>query len=293
MARSSSPTNRKETKPKPAKKMTRKKPVKRKPYDMTKPGDNDYDEARRATADLCRLAGMWCTLAEELAEAARGDSFIPLDEDGEPILDQVPTREMRLQQRDKVREQVRAHWKAWEAGMGRARSAILKVKDCELGPNRVAAKMVMVELFRIFFPPIILMPHEKLGDQLLRPGGPLFVDKRGAIRLSRTEMDERLQALADFSDLMIMWDPSPVSMFARAIDQDSGWTAGTLGKEIKRGKSTLAKWRDAAKPPVDGRQKGGTFSYEELLRLSDAARRCNDQLSADALRNIVELRKVP
>lgn len=173
--------------------------------------------------------------------------------------------------------------------MGRARIAISKVTDQELGPQRVAAKMVMVELFRMFFPAIILMPHEKPGEQLLRSGGPLFWRKDPAAL--QEVLAEVLKPLEDFSDLMIMYDPSPVSMFARAIDRDSGWTVKLLCLEIKRGKTTLAKWREAAKPKVAGRRKNLTFSYEELLRLAEAAHVCGDSTVSDQLREIVDTRK--
>lgn len=266
---------------------------KRPPYDMTKPGDNDYDEARRAAADLCRLAGMWCTIADEYAEAARPLPFLNRGEDDPTAKDPalIQKRKKHAEMREELLRSVRSHWEAWGSAMGRARLAISRIKDPELGPARVAAKMAMAELFRIFFPAIILTPNEKPGDQLLRAGGPLFWRKDASAL--RSELDRVLKPLADFSDLMIMYDPSPVSMFARAIDRDSGWTVGRLCKHINRGKSTLAKWREASKPPVAGRQKGQPFSYEELSRLAEAARRCDDSTSADALTRIIEERMAP
>lgn len=265
--------------------------VKKRPsYDMTKPGDNDYDEARRAAADLCRLAGMWCTIADEYAEAMR-PAFIAMNDDDPPITDPAVIRKKQAERRQEVLGLVRDHWQAWEAAMGRVRLAISKIKDPELGPARVAAKMAMAELFRIFFPAIILSPNEKPGDQLLRAGGPLFWRKDASAL--RSELDRVLKPLADFSDLMIMYDPSPVSMFARAIDRDSGWTVQLLCKEIGRSKSVLSVWRRSAQPPVPGRVRAETFLFEELQRLTEAAEAHGDMDSAGKLREIVQSQRKP
>lgn len=249
-------------------------------------GDNVYDEARRACADLCRLARLWVVIAEANAEAMDPTEFIPLDEEDEPLTSEKEVREARMKLQAEVRTSIREHWALWEQGMGRAKWAVSKVADPELGPQCVAAKRVLVELFRIFYPPLVLRTSEKPGDHLLRPGGPIFWSRQTGIKLIAQEMENILRPLADFSDLMIMYDPSPGSIFDRAIEECSGWTVSRLTKRIGRHPATFRRWRAAASPTVDPRKKNQGFTFEELYRIGVAASEGGDDESGEALRHI-------
>lgn len=265
-------------------------------YATNLPGRVPYDEARRAAADLCRLARMWVSIAEQNEEALNPThEVIYEDEDGEEVEVPRPGKLLSSNTREEdLKKAVREHWTIWVAGLERARVAISAVPDLELGPERVTAKRAMMELVRIFFPPLFLLPHEEPGDQLLRPAGPMACRPRGKSNLRRERIEKIVEPLADFSDLMIIYDTDPGSMGEESLDTDSGWTVTLLADHVGRSESLLVRWRDVAEPKVPGRSvKGETFMFGEIGRLSVAAMKCGHHAEADKLGRIAAARKPP
>ena len=64
------------------------------------------------------------------------------------------------------------------------------------------------------------------------------------------------------------------------------WTVQKLQKRLSRCRTTLRKWAVNARPPIDRRKKGQTFTQEELARLADAAERLADSDAAEAIRDL-------
>lgn len=258
-------------------------------------GAKPYDEARRATADLCRLARLWVAIAESNEEALNPSHAIEYeDETGEELPIRRPAFPLNSNLRkEELQKAVREHWLVWQAGVQRAKEAIGNVPDAELGPMRVEAKLAIMRLARIFFPPIFLLPHEQPGDQLLRPAGPLACRPGGRSNLRRARIEEIIRPLADFSDLMVMYDLRPEAGNGFDPEADSGWTAQRLEKRIGRKHTFVATLRDNAVPPVPGRVRLQPYKLGELLRMADAAEARKDFEAAGHLRTIVASREVP
>ncbi|RMH24447.1 MAG: hypothetical protein D6692_12935 [Planctomycetota bacterium] len=265
-------------------------------YATNLPGANAYDEARRATADLCRLARLWVAIAESNEEALNPTHQVEYDdEDGEEL--PVPRSAIHLDpnnRREDFEKAVREHWQLWVQGVDRAKVAIGAVEDPELGPQRVAARLALMELIRIFFPPLFLLSHEQPGDHLMRPAGPMACRAGKQCNLRRHRIEEILPPLADFSDLMITYDPAAGMSSGETFDTDSGWTVKQLCDHLCRSDSLLKDWRDAAEPKVPGRKKKGeSFTFGEIGRLSLAAAKLGHMNESIKLGQIAVNRKPP
>ncbi|MFK7882882.1 MAG: hypothetical protein AB8F26_01710 [Phycisphaerales bacterium] len=177
-------------------------------YNTTLPGDNPYDEARRAASDLCRLTRMWVLIAEANEEALNPTfTMVYDDENGDELAVQRVSRMISPNtRREDLRREVRKHWPVWTTAVERLKTALLKVTDSEIDAAKLDARRGMMQLSRIFFAPIILVHDEKPGDQLLGAGGPMYCKAGGSSAIHRQGVEKFIEPIADFSDLMATYD---------------------------------------------------------------------------------------
>jgi len=268
---------------------------KRADYATNLPGEKPYDEARRAAADICRLARMWVSIAEANEEALNPVAWAENeDELGNEIAPPQPSGFINPSAlAEDLKRRAREHWPLWSLAVERLKVALREVLDGDADAAKLEARQSLMLLIRIFFPPIILLPGEKPGDQLLRAAGPLYCREGGQSTLRREDIERIIEPIADFSDLMVTYDSRPVGLAGVDVDAESGWTSKWLLKEISRGKTHLATLREEAKPPVEARVPHQSFTFGELLRIAEAAELHKDYPAAGIIRGIVASRRVP
>lgn len=177
-------------------------------YNTTLPGDNSYDEARRAASDLCRVTRMWVLIAEANEDALNPTfTMVYDDENGDELPIKQPSRLINPNtRREDLKREVRKHWPIWEAAVERMKTALLKVAVSEADEAKLGARRGMMQLTRIFFAPIILVHEEEPGDQLLGAGGPMYCKAGGSSAIHRHGIERFIEPIADFSDLMATYD---------------------------------------------------------------------------------------
>lgn len=219
-------------------------------YNTAMPGDNAWDEARRAASDLCRLTRMWVLIAEANEEALN-PAFAKVYDDngGDEALAPRPSRLINpATRREDLRREVRAHWPIWSAGVERFKVALLKVVDSDIDAAKLAARRGMMELTRIFFAPIILVHDEQPGDQLLGAGGPMHCKVGGRSAIHRHEIAKLLEPIADFSDLMATYDVQAADL---GSDDGANGAGGSDEPDLRERRSAewFAKVTDGALYP--------------------------------------------
>lgn len=155
-------------------------------YDRTKPGRNPVDEARRATADLCRLAEIFARVAED---RARAEDLV---------------RDERDKKISELRAYIREVYGEWNPAIVRARRAIQAIRPLaagwgiELGP----AERMIDRLKGTFDEPLVLGQGEQPGDHLFRSAASLGFRRGVGSNLNFSALSEAVAVVATLSNAL-------------------------------------------------------------------------------------------
>lgn len=253
--------------------MTTERSMTRSEYDVTQPGDNLLDEARRATSRLCAIIETWCRIALEEEQAA-GDYVMV--EDPEQSSDEPPrfVKQAKLTRAENRRE-ARMWWPRFEETIDRATLSIMAI---DWDPLRIDPQPVLdgITTFRdIFQKPALKGGHHEPGLHLFLRRGPLYADKKHGSNLRRYEeiLNAAMGIVAAFSNKLGVLDGAGIEAKpSRLVDQPhpdphqvTEMTIGTLVEELSRHESTIRRWCRAAGIPKRTKREPLTRGELELL----------------------------
>lgn len=147
-------------------------------YNMTKPSEDPLEEARRALADIARLAEAFAYRATQYADLI----YSPADD------------------RDAVRGDVRRLWPEWGPALNRGRRAVHLLRPHQLGIDFEPAELAIDKLRSTFDEPLTLHPAEAPGEHLFRPAGPLGASKTKGSNLNQEGLAATVSPIARLSD---------------------------------------------------------------------------------------------
>tara|TARA_R110000782_G_scaffold20675_2_gene55767 strand:+ start:10379 stop:11167 length:789 start_codon:yes stop_codon:yes gene_type:complete len=208
---------------------------------MNEPGLNPIDEARRATADLCRLTRLWECVADSNVYAL--DEFDYVEDETKP--EDSPERfvAVRNKRLAELLGEASSYLPAWEAAINRAVLAMHKVEWSALGLKHEPIVQAIIDLRRIFQKPMV-DPADKSTSaaHLFRAGGPLYADRKAGSNFALLPIREILAVLADFSDTLGLLDGAGVKAVLRqdegCVYRESRWfrtaTRGGLYSDLLR-----------------------------------------------------------
>ncbi|MFK7883906.1 MAG: hypothetical protein AB8F26_06975 [Phycisphaerales bacterium] len=215
-------------------------------YNMTKPSEDPLEEARRALADIVRLAEAFAYRAALYAE-----------------LIYAPTED-----RDAVQGDVRRLWPEWGPALNRGRRALHGLRPIPLGIDFEPAVLAIDQLRSTLDEPLTLHPAEAPGEHLFRPAGPLGASKTKGSNLSQEGLAATVSPIARLSDRLRGIKEAGLVGLKPPEPDGEWWPASEFGPKL------AARIRQAGVPQRKSKRvRSRVLDGVKLYSVDDARRR--------------------